>query len=366
MHAHTPPSPADIRKRFAEQRAAGGARHRDIADTLGISEAQLIAAHSVEAEVWVGDWPGLRARRLRAEWPAIIESLEPLGEVMALTRNASCVHEKTGVYRKASHNAHVGLVLGGEIDLRVFYQKWESGFAVQERTDKGLQQSLQFFDAQGVAIHKIFLRPASYELAWQQLVSRYAIDKVEATLPVAARAAAVVEKPDGEIDLAGFRAAWAALQDTHHFFGLLREYGLTRTQALRLAEPRFAQQVELSAAHVLLSAAARSAVPIMVFVGNPGMIQIHSGVVKRIAVMGDWLNVLDEGFNLHLRQDHIAQAWVVKKPTADGEVSSLELFDAQGESIAMFFGERKPGQPELASWRAILADLSSESVSCAA
>jgi hypothetical protein len=46
--------------------------------------------------------------------------------------------------------------------------------------------------------------------------------------------------------------------------------------------------------------------------------------------MGPWLNVLDPGFNLHLREDLIASAWIVRKPTADGVVSSLELFDAGG------------------------------------
>jgi putative hemin transport protein len=47
----------------------------------------------------------------------------------------------------------------------------------------------------------------------------------------------------------------------------------------------------------------------------------------------------------------------VRKPTADGLVSALELFDAQGETIAMFFGERKPGRPELRAWRALVDSL---------
>jgi putative hemin transport protein len=67
--------------------------------------------------------------------------------------------------------------------------------------------------------------------------------------------------------------------------------------------------------------------------------------------------VLDPGFNLHLREDHIASAWVVKKPTVDGLVTSLELFDAQGETIAMFFGERKPGHAELCAWRDLVEQL---------
>jgi putative hemin transport protein len=47
----------------------------------------------------------------------------------------------------------------------------------------------------------------------------------------------------------------------------------------------------------------------------------------------------------------------VRKPTSDGIVSSVELFDAQGENIAMLFGARKPGSPELAGWRELVGAL---------
>jgi putative hemin transport protein len=87
------------------------------------------------------------------------------------------------------------------------------------------------------------------------------------------------------------------------------------------------------------------------------MIQIHTGTVTNLKPMGPWFNVLDESFNLHLREDMIASAWIVWKPTEDGTVTSLELFDAAGETIATLFGKRKPGQPEDEAWRAIVADL---------
>src|SRR5262249_20710224 len=90
---------------------------------------------------------------------------------------------------------------------------------------------------------------------------------------------------------------------------------------------------------------------IMCFVGNPGCIQIHTGPIKVLKAMGPWFNILDPRFNLHLREDAIAQAWVVKKPTSDGVVTSVELLDANGFCFTQFFGERKPGRAELENWR---------------
>jgi putative hemin transport protein len=95
----------------------------------------------------------------------------------------------------------------------------------------------------------------------------------------------------------------------------------------------------------------------MVFVGNPGMLQIHSGPIQGVMSVGSWINVMDPRFNLHLRSDSVAQAWLVRKPTVDGIVTSVELFNDDGEAIAMFFGERKPGKPELSTWRALADDL---------
>lgn len=95
----------------------------------------------------------------------------------------------------------------------------------------------------------------------------------------------------------------------------------------------------------------------MTFVGNLGLLQIFTGVIRRVAHAGDWINVLDPGFNLHLRKDHIVEAWRVRKLTADGIGTSLELYDGEANQIALLVGKRKAGQAENASWRAIVESL---------
>lgn len=343
--------PVRIRRAFAEGRAAGR-RHRDLAEGMGIPEAMLLEVHAGLERLGHDDAP-LQAIRLRPDWVDALRALEPCNEVMALTRNGSCVHEKVGVYRKVSASSPVGLVLAGDIDLRLFYRHWAVGYAVLERTARGPQRSLQFFDAHGEAVHKVFARPATDLDAWQALVMRCADPAVQPfrPAPVARRPA---EVDDAAVDVHALHAGWRGLRDTHAFFDLLRSVGTSRTQALRLAEREFAHPADPAAAERLLRGAAVAGVPIMVFVGNPGTIQIHTGPVRRVETAGPWVNVMDPGFNLHLRADRIAQAWVVRKPTDDGLVTSLELFDAAGDTIAMVFGERKPGRPELPAWRALL------------
>jgi len=129
---------------------------------------------------------------------------------------------------------------------------------------------------------------------------------------------------------------------------------------LRLAGDERARRVDATAWMQVLSIASEEEVPIMIFAGNVGCMQIHSGTVNRIVQMEDWFNVLDPDFNLHVRSTDIARAWVIRRPTDDGVVTSLEMFNQQGQSLLTLFGQRKPGIPELPQWRAIVASIEPE------
>lgn len=337
------PSPDDLARAWHELRVAEPKlRIRDAAARLGVSEAALRASEC-----------GAGTTRLVDDWKAILRRVPLLGEVMALTRNESAVHEKIGEYSPPSFEGGHGLVLGEAIDLRLFPGRWGHGFAAEEQG----RLSLHFFDAHGDAVHKIYAREDTDVGELRKLIEMFRADDQGPELAVAARAPRAPELADEAIDVAGLREAWLALRDTHAFVDLLRRYKVGRLQAVRLAPPARARRVDARSIEQVLRGAAATGLAIMVFVGNPGCIQIHTGPVAKIVPMGPWINVLDPGFNLHLRQDHVAQAWVVRKPTEDGIVTSLELFDAAGETIALVFGARKPGRPELPAWQELAAGL---------
>jgi len=349
------PSIEFVRQSFRTLRTNEKMRHRDIAKQLAISEGELLASFlGMDTTPTVAG--EMQATRLHPKWAEIMASIESLGEVMALTRNASCVHEKVGVYKNASQEGPVGLMVG-EIDLRLFYHAWEYGFAVREMTKDGLQRSLQFFDKAGVAIHKIHLRAQSSVANYDALLAQFQSHDQAPGIQVTSLDKPATELPDRDIDVTAWHQAWRTMKDTHDFFILLRRFKVTRTQGLRLAEPGFVQALPVTCVKDLLETAASTGTPLMVFVGNHGMLQIHSGPIHKVMSAGSWINVMDPRFNLHLQMDSVAQAWLVRKPTDDGIVTSVELFNADGEAIAMFFGERKPGKPELGTWRALADDL---------
>lgn len=329
----------------------GGIRIRDAAGMLGVSEGELLAT-----EV------GTTVIRLEPKFKEIFGRLGTLGRVMALTRNEEVVHERKGIYGEfEAVNGHgeMGLVLGEDIDLRIFFSAWAHAFAVTSEGRKGTMYSLQFFDRHGDAIHKIYLTDASDKTKYDELVSEYKSDDQSKRITVEPRTVAEADRPDTEIDEAGFRQAWRELKDTHDFFLMLRKFKVGREQGLRIADRVFAYPVSVDSFKFVLNKAAERGLPIMVFVGNDGMIQIHTGEIENVLEARGWFNVMDERFNLHIDQSNIGSAWVVRKPTDDGIVTSLEIFNSKGENVALFFGKRKPGIPELEEWRQLVAEIES-------
>lgn len=348
----TSPSPEALRERWeALLEDEPNTRIRDAAEELGVGEAQLLATQVGEGVV-----------RLRPAFKELFEAFPGLGRVMASTRNDWAVIEKIGEYDNIDINPHVGLVLDEQIDLRLFMGQYHSAFAVEKpRPRQGdVLRSVQLFDKEGTSLHKVYVQTEEGAQAWRRLIEDFTHEDQSTHQPRELREAPDPETPDEDIDVEVFQADWRELQDTHDFFGMLREHGVARTQAMRLAPERYTTEVAVDSAGHVLHRASESGTSIMVFVPNPGCIEIHTGPVHKIVEARGWLNVFDEDFNLHLNQSGFDRAWVVRKPTEDGMVTSLELFDAEDRLIAMFFGERKPGIPEDEGWRELIEQLAEE------
>ncbi|RVU38254.1 hemin-degrading factor [Hwanghaeella grinnelliae] len=339
---------ADLAQRVEDLKALNpGLRARDVAAELGVSECALLSIRCGDGVV-----------RLDGDFKALIKGMPAVGRVMVLTRNEHVVHERHGEFGKIGFNSHVGIVLNETVDLRIFINHWAFGFCVNEVARSGTRTSLQFFDRAGVAVHKIYLVDASNRSAFDDLVALFVsedqLPRVPDVTPYPEKKA---DTADEKIDRGAMLEEWSELKDPHDFRKVLSNHGVGRHQAMRLAEGRFTERAPLSAMSDVLLLAASRKIPIMVFVANRGCIQIHTGLVENIKKMGDWLNVLDPDFNLHLREDRIVDAFIVRKPSDDGTITSLEVYDADNELIVTVFGLRKPGNQELEAWRTLTAEV---------
>lgn len=320
-------------------------RARDLAQALGISEAALVAARA-----------GQGVTRIAAHPDRIMPAAASLGEVMALTRVDACVHEKVGRYDNYQSGAHAAMVLTENIDLRIFPSRWVHAFAVESVADTATRRSLQVFDAAGDVIHKIHLREGSDLAAWDRAVAGLRLADQTRECPVTARKP--VEPPLSVPDNAeALRREWGRMSDTHQFRQLCRTLKMNRLGAYRVAGAPLVRALAPEAVNAALEAVQAAGIEVMIFVGNQGCIQIHTGPVGQLRPMGPWQNVMDPGFNLHLRLDRIAEVWAVNKPSRRGMAVSVEAFDAEGGLILQIFGVGLEERDSRSDWQKIVAML---------
>lgn len=315
---------------------------RNLAEKLGVSEAQLIAAQTGHGVV-----------RIDAHPDQLIAHVQNLGEVMALTRNESCVIEKVGVYENYRGGPHATMVLNKEIDLRMFPKHWVYAFAVEQEIDKGTKRSLQVFDAAGDAVHKIYLRPDSNLEEWGVIKTALRHDSQNEMLDVAPRkptdpARGTAEQADE------LRAEWDKMTDTHQFIRFVHKMKMNRLGAYRHVGAPYVRPLATTAVEEAITGLAGTGIETFLFAGNLGCIQIHHGVINNVKQVGPWFNILDDGYDLHLRTDHIAEVYAVTKSTRDGPTISIEAFDADGMIILQLFGSRRSKDGDFGAFQKIV------------
>ena len=212
------------------------------------------------------------------------------------------------------------------------------------------ERSLQFFDRHGSMMHKIVLCNGSDRDAFKQLVREHAADEqLTPTQLLAMPEASAPGMP--QIDVDALRAEWARPHNHNDFLQRQEIFDQQRLRKLRLAGKAFAYQVANDSARIILQRMTEFGTAILAQVGNAGVVQAYYGKIKKIGSKNSRLKIMNGGFRMLLREDHIDSIWVAKKPTTDGIITSLELFNRQGMHIASFLSKKDNGQPEPREWR---------------
>jgi putative hemin transport protein len=256
----------DLRIAWADARAAG-LNNRATARKLGISERELIASAC-------GDF----ATRLRPEFSALLAALTVLGEIKCVVRNPWAVLERAGTIEavQPSGSDHI-VVRADRFVLDCDVGLWDAAFALEEAGARGDKLSMQFFTAAGVSAAKFFLREMDRVEAFRALAHAYSASEQTANEPVTAAAAAAYMPLERLV---------AARHD-----GLFN----------------------------FLKAASSSAVPLQL-VMRSGTATLTT--VKRIERVkrsdkGAWVNVLDDGLDVHLHEESLRYVRLRRDPDKD-------------------------------------------------
>jgi putative hemin transport protein len=294
-----------------------------------------------------------QATRLQGEFAPLLNRLAELGNLTEVTRNSSALLEKDNVSGALYVQNEIEFAPAEAMHLRIFYPQWEHGYALEEHDEdtNARRHSLQFFDRYGSMMHKIVLRENSNIAAFRQLVGDHAAADQVSPLQLLHPQDEQDDIAAKQIDVDALRAEWAHTHNHQDFVQRQEAFDRQRLRKLRLAGKAFAYQVANDSARIILQRMSEFGTAIMAQVGNAGIVQAYYGKIKNVRIKDSRLKIMNSGFRMLLREDHIDSVWVAKKPTTDGIITSLELFNRQGVHIASFLSKKDNGQPEPREWR---------------
>ena len=259
-----------------------GLNNRAAAATLQLSEAELIASAC-----------GRFVTRLLPDAQALLRELPLLGEIKAVVRNPAAVIERDGTVRSVEANAAgADLVQADHFEMICEVSRWRKGFALREETAGGFKLSMQFFTAAGTSAAKFFLRPGSDVDAFAQLV-------------------------------AAFASSDQSSQESTEPKGAEFRFPLQRTAA-----------VAPGALQAFLQTAVQLQGALTFVTRNDAACLSTSKSIERVkrSERGGWVNVLDDGMDIHLHEDGIRYLRPVAD--ADGDAGWLHWF-SEDEVIAL-------------------------------
>jgi len=335
---------------------------RDLDETSGLSEAQLLAA-DVGKNV-------IRLKDGRETAYSILLRLHELGRIRASARNEHVILSVVGTTPPPRQISATETrearsfpgYFGPPIDLRPSFSNWQFTFAQITATPDGqVVRNLNFFDGQGRSVQRLTIDSPDAIAAFEKIVEEFRAEAQTSEIALTPEEPADPVRPDSQVDVPGLVAAWDAITDVHQFSStVLAKYDVTRLQALRLAGPERAQRLASPAAlSALLKAAAKEDIEIMAFVSNSANTQIFTGKINKPTKSADgWIHVSGESaLSLMIHEAGIDQIWLVKKPSSVGILSTVEVYNAEGEVIVQFYSKREPRKPESDTWRSLLAKL---------
>ncbi len=289
---------------------------REQADRIGVSEGAMVASECGNGTV--------RLKRDGRDRTAQLCEWCQFGAVLAVTRNRAALLEVKGAYPKAQFFEGLGWMEGAPIDLRATLSQWSEGFYVPADGTRGA--SFQYFDSDGVAVHKLFFDPEAEPDETFIKAQQHRNQKPDFEWT---RSAGIGYSGDeaSEVDHEVFMKKWENLGELHNLSRLMQRFRLSRLQVIRMVGEGHAQRLNREAVRSVLTGAERAEICVKLAVENAGVIQQRTGLLPRLESYGKWMNLLHEDFNLHLDDSQINQVWRVAVPTKNGVVHVLEVFD---------------------------------------
>lgn len=342
-------------------------RARNAAQIMGISELLYVL---------LGDLVRIKFIAKR-DFKALLNAISGL-YAMVLTRNDTVVLEHSGILNLEEYESGLIGWRADEWQTEFELSCWDYAIWIEGEA----RPTIQFYDAAGDAIHKIFAVKETDVSAFTRIIEPFLQDPydwareagVGATFLNADRDTGIehwfftklknqITGQEGTtncqmIDKEALLLDWRLLAHRNNIGPLFKQYKISRPRGYALlSEGVF--QLEYALLQHLFTSVKEQQLGVKITVTNAGALQTHRGGLNKMVTVGPWFNVLDPKFNMHLMESEIATVWLLTKGFDDDYLAHIECFD-QHERLVLSLAPCQPHSNETKSgidWWAIVNNL---------
>lgn len=287
---------------------------------LGLSEAEFLALSC-----------GHHTRRLKTDWLPLLHWLRAMPALRSITTNTGAALEQPLAHEDAGITGRSLRLHGPNQELEFDFSQWHCGFAVAAGVDGTQRAGLRFFSPRGDLLHSIEAE-APFRLSLDRSAAFHATDQGRVQ-PLPSQRPSIPTELDA-FDAECLRLWWQLPLEltARPVPGLPR---VPRGRLLTALGQDHAIRVELCALHTLVECLdALEQESLRLTVANHGAMQRCRGRGFYAARLEEAILLHNETCILRLLPQAVHAAWIVRKPTYQGERLGLELLDEHGELLA--------------------------------
>lgn len=329
------------------RRARPGLTMREGASLLRVSEYELLMADCGQSVV-----------NIAPDCVELWRELELLGRVAVVIQSPSLTEEISACFRWAGSDGRVITLVDYQFELQLDLSRIFRAVAVTHGSSDAFRHSLQFFDVHGHAVIKILVTPWS-DLAWySSLVQRFRGRVRKSLYPADSESWRRRAKNSlVELSMETIREHWRRLRGEAELQQMLRKFGISRFQAIKLLHRHFSWPIAGDVLSDFMHTLTQTGMQVEIVTEHDGVRLCRIGVVRSSKRYRDCLLIQAEDYKLSLAEKAVDSVWSTHKPKAIQNGANLELFDATGGCLAIVSVGDSSEPLQCAVWRELVSAL---------
>ena len=274
-------------------------RIKNAADTLEVSEADLLSTEIGENVFYLDI----------ADYDQFFQKFISIDKIMLLIRSDYVVHEiivdsSKIIFKKDS----LACSENPNLPFTIFDPKLFKFVFFEKKIHAGKElKSFQFFDINGKALIKIFLKGLKTN-RFEEIASEY--------------------KKEYQYDIQK-----AALNQNKKNINLIREVNILEREYNIKNYDLKTNEINKNILRYVLDGASNNSIPIRIHAFGDKINQNYRGLVKKIVDFGPWINVMDKYFNLHVLENNIKKSIINDYHKTKNNLIIISFFDSNNNKV---------------------------------